>query len=327
MRFFYAYNRFVEKWMVLLAPTYMIVGILLADYLAQFKFMVPWLFAFMTFSGSLCTGFRDLKQVVKRPVPLFVCMLILHGIVPVCAFAAGGLLFPENHALLSGFVLAFSIPTGVVSLMWVGIYKGSTPFTLSMILIDTLLAPFVVPMLLQGLVGADVQMDVMGMMQELLLMVGVPALIAVSLNQLTKGKVKTVLSPRLAPFSKICMMCVITVNATGMQPFFQEFDPLLIGILAVVLVLAASGYSLGWLAARLLHRSGEETVSMILNSGMRNISAGAVIAGSYLPPEALIPVMGGTLFQQILAAVFGKLITISRARRGEIPPDKTEKAG
>ena len=52
----------------------------------------------------------------------------------------------------------------------------------------------------------------------------------------------------------------------------------------------------------------EATVSMIYGSGMRNISAGAVIAGAYFPAECLFPVMIGTLFQQILAAFYGSLV-------------------
>ena len=58
------------------------------------------------------------------------------------------------------------------------------------------------------------------------------------------------------------------------------------------------------------HAAGvsQSTVSMIYGSGMRNISAGAVIAGAYFPAECLFPVMIGTLFQQILAAFYGSLV-------------------
>ena len=42
--------------------------------------------------------------------------------------------------------------------------------------------------------------------------------------------------------------------------------------------------------------------------GMRNIPAGAVIAGEYFPGEVMFPVVIGTLFQQVLAAAFGSLL-------------------
>ena len=42
-------------------------------------------------------------------------------------------------------------------------------------------------------------------------------------------------------------------------------------------------------------------VTMTYQTGMRNISAGAVLAAQYFPGEVMFPVMMGTLFQQVLA--------------------------
>ena len=81
-----------------------------------------------------------------------------------------------------------------------------------------------------------------------------------------------------------------------------------LAVTAIILVLSASGYAIGWLIAIVTKQNKESTVSMIYGSGMRNISAGAVIAGAYFPAECLFPVMIGTLFQQILAAFYGSLV-------------------
>ena len=79
-------------------------------------------------------------------------------------------------------------------------------------------------------------------------------------------------------------------------------------VAVTILVLAAGGYAIGWLIAIFTKQNKQSTVSMIYGSGMRNISAGAVIAGAYFPAEVLFPVMIGTLFQQILAAFYGSLV-------------------
>ena len=47
---------------------------------------------------------------------------------------------------------------------------------------------------------------------------------------------------------------------------------------------------------------------MMYGAGMRNISAGAVIAATSFSGEVLFPVMIGTLFQQVLAALYGKIV-------------------
>ncbi|MGE1198271.1 hypothetical protein ACQJ18_26655 [Priestia megaterium] len=49
---------------------------------------------------------------------------------------------------------------------------------------------------------------------------------------------------------------------------------------------------------------------MIYTGGMRNISAGAVLAISFFPHPAAVPVVIGMLFQQILAAFYGQLIKL-----------------
>ena len=48
---------------------------------------------------------------------------------------------------------------------------------------------------------------------------------------------------------------------------------------------------------------------------MRSISAGAVIATTSFPGEAIFPVLIATLFQQMLAALYGK--GLERASRKE----------
>jgi len=60
--------------------------------------------------------------------------------------------------------------------------------------------------------------------------------------------------------------------------------------------------------ARSFRYSYEDSVAVQFNSGMRNLSAGAVIAIKYFPSAVAIPVITGMLFQQILAAMSGLFI-------------------
>ncbi len=309
MRVLYTFNRFIEKWMALVTPLCLIVGVLFPDQLSHILFLVPYVFAFMTFCGSLSSQFRDVKHVFQHPLPLIATLLIIHFVMPLLACIAGSLLFPQNPYFITGMVMEFVVPSAVVSVMWVSIYHGSTPFTLSVILIDTLLAPFLVPLSLRLFIGSNVQVDSWGMMQELLLMVAIPAIAAMALNQFSGGKMKRALSPKLAPFSKIALMVVVCANSSKVSPFIRHMTPLLFAVAGTMLLIAVSGYCLGWVAALILKQKRDLIVSMTFSSGMRNISAGAVIAAAYFPAEVMFPVMIGTLFQQILAATFAQLMT------------------
>ena len=301
MQYLSRFNAFIEKWMPLVTPSCLFIGVIFAAWLGRFAPLVPWLFAFMTFAGSLSSGFRDMKKIAMHPISLIVVLLILHIVVPVTAFLVGSLIF-DDPLLVTGIVLEFIVPTGIVSLVWVNIYHGNSALTLSIILIDTVVAPFLVPFSLHVLMGSAVEISVAGMMKDLVLMIAVPALLAMALNHATRGRVKHTLSPKLAPFSKIGLILVVIINSTKVAPFFSQMTPALLLVTLVIFLLAVSGFFWGVLASKIFKEDNDGRVSMIFNSGMR---AGAVIAGQYFPPEVMFPVMIGTLFQQILAAMAG----------------------
>ena len=301
-------NGFLERHMALCIPLCMTVGILFADFFGRGTQLVPFLFAALTFIGALKSGFADLWGALCRPLPLIVILLLVHVWMPALACGAGKLFFGENSNLVCGIVLEFAVPTAVVSLMWSSICGGDAALGLSLILIDTLLAPTVVPLTLRVLVGSQVHMDTAGMMRQLVFMIALPALAALSVNQLSRRRAGELLAPRLAPVSKLCLMMVVSINASKVAPFFRQLSGVYIAVAGVILVLAASGYLWGILAARLFRMEREKTVAVAFGSGMRNISAGAVIAAQFFPAEVLFPVMIGTLFQQVLAALCGKYL-------------------
>ena len=279
-----------------IAPLSLLLGVVFSRELGGLAFLVPSVFAFMTFCGGLNSNFHDIADVLRRPVPILAVFFLIRVAVPLLALGAGTLCFRGDPYFVTGMVLEFVVPSAVVSFMWATIYGGNGSFTLSVILADTLLAPFTIPLTLRLLVGSRVSMDAGKMMLDLMFMVAIPALAAVSLNQVTGGKAKKVLSARLAPFSKMALILVITVNSTRVAPFVKNLTPMLVEVAGVILVLAAAGYAAGWGCALLLGQKKDIVVSMTFGAGMRNISAGAVIAAAYFPPEVMFPVMIGTLF-------------------------------
>jgi len=320
----YKFNGFIERWMPFVTPICLVIGILFSSVFGRFAVIVPFLFAFMTFAGSLGSGFGDMKKIAANPLPLLVTLFVLHAWMPILAFGTANFLFPSHPYFITGIVLEFVVPTGVVSLVWVSIYKGNEALTISIILVDTLLSPLLVPLTLKLLIGSTVAVDAMGMIKDIVFMIAVPALLGMILHQVTKGEIKKTLSPKLAPFSKIGLIAVVTINSTKVAPFVKEMNPLLLAVAATILLLASTGYIWSWLASRLLKADYGTTLAMTVNGGMRNISAGAVLALRYFPGEVMFPVMIGTLFQQILVA---NTVNILRRREGKRIAKETTGAG
>lgn len=312
-------NRQLEKILPLITPVSVLIGVLLGSHLSGFTFLSPWLFAFMTFSGSISSSFEEFVKVIVQPLPLITTLLILHVGMPLLALGLGHTVYGHEPLTITGLILAAAIPTGITSFVWVAIYRGNIVLTLSIILMDTVLSPFVVPYTLSALVGTKVQMDTLAMMRGLFFMIVVPSILGMLLNQWTKGRVKEQWSGRLGPFSKICMGIVVAINSSVIAPYLRDFNAKLLGLAGFVLALASLGYILGWIVAKLMKWDQDIVVALTFNSGMRNISAGAVLAVAYFPPPVAIPVVLGMLFQQSLASLFGFLLNRRYALKSDRP--------
>jgi predicted Na+-dependent transporter len=298
-------NKLLEKIMPLITPTSVVLGVLLSGSLTDFTFLIPWIFAFITFAGSLNSNFKSLTDVVRHPLPIFVLIVILHILMPIWAWGVGHITFKEDIFTITGIVLGMSIPTGVASFIWVSIYKGNIPLTLSFILIDTILSPLIVPYCLSLLIGEKIEMDFWGIMQGLVGMIVVPSLLGMALNQLSKGKVTKKLAASFAPFSKIFLGIVVMLNGAIVAPYLKDINLKLVSITVVVFFIALTGYLFSFLMGKLIRSDRDTIVSLTFSGGMRNISAGAVIAVTYFSPAVAVPVVVAMLFQQVLASFSG----------------------
>lgn len=315
--------------MVFLVPLCLVFGVCAPDAFAVLKPLVTPMFAFVTFQGSLGNNFFNLARTFRRPAPMLVAIAISQVLMPLMGWVLGGLLFSDPN-IVAGIVLEYSVPIAVTSTMWIGIYAGDMSLALGTLLISTLNSPVTIPATLRLLVGATVQVDAAGMFFDMLVMIALPALAATALNQATRGRVKATLSPALAPLARIFVILVITTNSTSLHDFMFNLTPELAGVMVFIAAMASSGYLWGFAATRLMHLEREQAVTLTFCSALRNISAGAVIAQAYFPAATMFPVMTGTLFNQFLAAVFGRVFSRAfspDANKGNQPARDTEAPG
>ena len=293
-------------WFVLACAT---TGVLFPDTFSWLNGSITMgLFAFMTFSNSLGGGFRELGRVFLRPLPVVVTLVLLHVVIPLLTLGLGNLLFPDAPLFTTGLVLEYVIPTGVASLMWVGICGGNAPLCLSIVLLDTLAAPVVIPLSLKLLVGSVVEVDTWGMMGDMMIMVALPALAAMTVYQVTGGRAAVTLKPRLALFAKLALLIVITANATSCSSFLRSIDRPLVLVMATVFLLCLFGFLAGYWAAKLLGLDFPTRATMCLNTGLRNISAGSVLALQYFPAQVVFPVAFTPLFLQFTTSIIVKVL-------------------
>ncbi len=292
--------------MPFLTPISVLLGVTILSEFSSLSFLVKWIFAFISFASCIGLKVQDLRQTLARPMPILVCLFLLQILIPIIAYGVGNLFFSGDIYTITGLVLAFTIPTGVISLMWVAVFGGNRAVTLAIVLINTILSPILVPFTLKLLVGAKVSMDSVGLMNGLLWMIVIPSLLGLFFNKITKEKTKE-LAATLAPFSKLGVMVVIIINSAVVAPYFRDmnFKIILLGIL--VFAVACFGYFSGLFVARILKWDQSVAISLMFNCGMRNNGVGAALAITYFPAAVAFPVVITIIFQQFLASLSGKI--------------------
>jgi predicted Na+-dependent transporter len=314
----FALGRFIGRHMVVVAPLCVAVGVLFPQ-LGLPTLPVELMFAFMTFQNSMATTGRELLEVVRRPAPLVGSLAVLLVAMPLLAFGAGRALFGADEAVLAGMVIEYCVPMGVTGLMWTEIYNGNRSLALAVVVVSTVAVPFTLPFTLELLLGATVELDVAGMMADLLVMVALPALAGMACNDLSHGKANAVVNPWLAPAAKVMLVVILVANSSHISDAMHHLTPALVGIALAMACLGAVGYLLGYVVGRLLGRDVTDCLTLGITTGARNITSGAVLAAAYFPDATMFPVIMGTLFQHVLAGLFGwsvrRLDARSRAPR------------
>lgn len=103
-------------------------------------------------------------------------------------------------------------------------------------------------------------------------------------------------------------LVLVLANATGCTPFLRSITPTLIKLICAVFALCLLGFFLGYRAALLMKVDFPTAVTMSLNSGIRNIAAGSVLAIQYFPGDVLFPVAFSPLFLQATTAIIVKIL-------------------
>ncbi len=310
-------NTLLEAAMPVITPTGVILGFLFPDLFIRLRPYIPWLFAGITLAGALKLRARDLGEAAASPVPVLGFFAAAHVLMPVLALAVSRLVLPGDTEAAAGFVLLFSAPTAVAGFIWVSIYRGDEALALALILLDTLAAPFVLPFTVSALLGASIRLDGAAMAASLALMVVLPTVLGVALNETSRGRIPRAVRPYLTPLAKILLALVIAANSAAVAPAvdFSEARVWVVGAAGIGLTTAA--FLLGRALGLLPGIGPARRRGLVFTMGLRNISAVAAIAIAFFPEAAALPAVLGMFFQQTLAAVFGRVLLGRPSDSGE----------
>ena len=309
-------NQRINRWMAPRMPYLIIVclalGIAVPNVMGKLSPHITALMVFMTFSNTLGGSFRDLGKTLRHPKAVLLCMVSLHVLMPLLALGVGSVLFPNDPLYTLGLVMIEASPAAVSSLLWITIGGGNMELCLSVVLLDALLSPVILPLTLRLLCGSVVTLDSVGMMQDLVVMIVIPAALAMLLCQLKGKETCNRLKGHLSSLSKLSMLLVVAGNITRCVDDLHHLNATLLLVMLATVGMRVLGLILGWTLARLLRYSYKTSLTVTMNSSMRNMAAASTLAAEYFPSQAAFSPSISPLFSQLLASVAVRILQKKR---------------
>ena len=297
-------NKELERFMPLLTPTGVILGLAVSELFIEAKPLVTPLFAFLTLVSGMGVSVKEFGTMFRKPKPIFIFLLTTYIVIPCLMTGLASVLFRGNSDAITGFVLLYAIPTAVVGCIWSGIYNGNNALSLTLIVIGTMLAPVSVPLTVRVLASSHIEFDTSGMMLSLIYMVVIPSAIGILINALSKGHCNDHAVPMLKPFTKIGLLFVVTINTSQIaEDLIASASVAYIPQALAAFFFTVLSFIVSSLIAKAARLGHADIVSVTFASSMKNISAAMVLAIQFFPPASLIPIISGIVLQQTTTAI------------------------
>ncbi|MBP3711313.1 MAG: bile acid:sodium symporter family protein [Bacteroidaceae bacterium] len=237
-----------------------------------------------------CTlSMEDFRILLSRPIDILIGAVAQYTIMPLVAWALANL-FHLNAFMTAGIILVGCCPGGVSSNIMSFLCKGDVAYSVGMTTVSTCLSPFVTPLLVLWLAGAEIDVDAWGMFQNILLVTLLPVTLGVAFNYfLGKRKDFQTIQGIMPGVSVLCLACIVGGVIFTVHPQLKENGLQLIALtLAVVTLHNGTGYLLGYLVGKAFGFTTAKRRTLSIEVGMQNAGMATVLARNFFASPAII---------------------------------------
>jgi len=253
----------------------------------------PYLLMVTLFSMGLAISFRDWKGVVQSPKVVGFGVLLKWLCTPLVAFLLSLVLIqlfpgPTGKTLAVGLIVLGTTPTGGGSNALTMISGGDLALSVSVTSINTIIAPFIQPLLILWLAGSMANLNANAIFQDLLWMVVVPVIAGSILGSFFPRFINK-MKPALGPVAVICLTFIIMgTMSKGTSTLIKQFSILLYLVVACVLK-AVAGLSLGYLLPRYFGFNHKQRKAICFEVGVENAALAMLVALRHFSPLTALP--------------------------------------
>lgn len=217
------------------------------------------------FGMGATLSWKDFAAVAKSPKSVGIGVLAQFMIMPLIGFGLAKLsgLEPEVAA---GIILVGCAPGGTASNVMAFLARANVALSVTLTSISTLLAPFMMPVLMKVLAGQFIEIDLLKMMWDIFKIVLLPVGAGLMVNQLLKGK-SSLIEQVLPIVSMLGIALIILVITAAGRNSLLQIGPILIFLVMIHNLL---GYGVGYSFARVMGMQERDCRTLAIEVGMQN---------------------------------------------------------
>lgn len=271
--------------------------------------LLPLAIAIIMMGLGLSLTIEDFKRVVIYPKAVLIGLVCQMLILPVvCFFIAEG--FGLSPELAVGLMLLSAAPGGATANLYSHLAKGDVALNVSLTAVNSILALFTLPFIVNFAIAHFMQTDqVVPMQLKKVMEVCVIVLLPVSIGMLTRSKSPIIAQKLDKPvkiasvlFLVLIIILAVMKERTHIIQYFQE-----VGFAALVFNLLSMG--LGYFIPRMFQLGKKQAIAIGMEIGIHNGTLAIYIALSIIGNSAMsIPPAVYSLIMFITAALFGFLV-------------------
>ena len=269
---------------------------------------INYLLMIVMFGMGLTMKLGDFAVVFRQPRDVIVGCLAQFIVMPLLAFGLGRV-FGLSDELLVGVVLVGTCPGGTSSNVITYLSKGDTALSVGMTSINTLLAPFLTPLLTYLYLRTSVSVDVKAMFMSIIQVVIIPIGLGLLINKVFGNYTQKIRDA--LPSVSVTAICLIVAAVVSHNS--EKIRATGLVIFAVVILHNILGYLCGYLVGVAFRMDLPRKKAVAIEIGMQNSGLATTLAGSAFPGMAMATVPGAifsvwhNISGAVLAGIFQRM--------------------
>ncbi len=265
----------------------------------------------LIFTAMLVLGIRQkftsFMASVKDYHCILFCLFNSFVLMPLLGLSLGKIFFSADGPMFIGIVIASAGSTTLISaIVWTHLTKGNEALSMVLVIFSSLVSVFITPFIIELSVGADIEIPLFRMINDLFMIILLPVVISQMIRHLVKvdyddiEKISKTMGHVI--ILSLILILVSTAKEISLKGVFYTLIPVTIQY---------SSVSLWSYRVSRTFTDRENAIANMYCSSQKTLTTAVLISMTYFDPMTSFYILVYHLFQQITGQFTAKILTKS----------------